>query len=533
MSTVDNNVCSDSKPTSKDCSTQKTNIYYDQKPCYNLFRNPNISNYIIREVKPYIQSFETYTKGRWIGRTLMDILTSEFGGYPKEYWVNGVNKGFIRINGQKSAANYLLKNSDKLAHKAHRHEPMIYGEIQLVGETPELLAVSKPSSIPMHPCGAYRFNSLEYILKYEPLIPNQPQLFLVHRLDRLTSGLIVMAKSKEVAGKISKEIRNKNTEKIYLARVKGKFPSELIHRLKQVEKIDFDSFTEDEQEREREGNSSKKSKRGKKRKTGGDDEEEEQGGEPRGGEELEGNKIVTGPFLRDIQPFDELIQSPQVGFCSKEISSSFSSSSSSEDRYNGFPSLSSTEYWVQCPLTVISYREGIHACASDGRPSLSGFRSLSYDPVTDTSLVECRPYTGRTHQLRLHLQLIGNPIANDPCYGGELFFGDENKRNKAIEAMEKMRKSDHRPLSRIPHFVKYENNTKDNLEQTETNSNTSKGQLLPQLCNPGNDYKEQNRPLSPQMIGEEEDPLIVPFNPEHIHLLPEETDDEYLIRTCK
>ena len=94
---------------------------------------------------------------------------------------------------------------------------MVFGEIQLVGETSDLLAVSKPSSIPMHPCGAYRFNSLEYILKHEPLAPGQPQLFLVHRLDRLTSGLVILAKSKQVAARVSAEIRGKSTEKVTLA----------------------------------------------------------------------------------------------------------------------------------------------------------------------------------------------------------------------------------------------------------------------------------------------------------------------------
>ena len=41
-----------------------------------------------------------------------------------------------------------------------------------------------------------------------------------------------------------------------------------------------------------------------------------------------------------------------------------------------------------------------------------------------TSVVECSPLTGRTHQIRLHLQWLGHPIANDPCYGGTLPDGD-------------------------------------------------------------------------------------------------------------
>ena len=41
-----------------------------------------------------------------------------------------------------------------------------------------------------------------------------------------------------------------------------------------------------------------------------------------------------------------------------------------------------------------------------------------------TSLVEVTPLHGRTHQIRLHLQHLGHPIANDPCYGGVLHYGD-------------------------------------------------------------------------------------------------------------
>jgi 23S rRNA-/tRNA-specific pseudouridylate synthase len=44
---------------------------------------------------------------------------------------------------------------------------------------------------------------------------------------RVTSGLVVLAKSKEAASSISKEIRDKSTKKTYLARVKGKFPLNL------------------------------------------------------------------------------------------------------------------------------------------------------------------------------------------------------------------------------------------------------------------------------------------------------------------
>lgn len=156
----------------------------EEKVQYNLFYDRSISDYIIREVKPYLIVYDTFAKGRWLGRKLIDILSVEYGGFPIEYWQNGIKRGFVKVNNANVTEDYIVKNADRIYHKAHRHEPMVYGEIQFVGETESLLAVSKPASIPMHPCGNYRHNSLEMILKNEPIVPNQPNLYIVHRLDR-------------------------------------------------------------------------------------------------------------------------------------------------------------------------------------------------------------------------------------------------------------------------------------------------------------------------------------------------------------
>ena len=49
-------------------------------------------------------------------------------------------------------------------------------------------------------------------------------------------------------------------------------------------------------------------------------------------------------------------------------------------------------------------------------PASTKFQRLEYDPETDTSLVKCIPLTGRTHQIRRHLKMLGNPIINDYLY---------------------------------------------------------------------------------------------------------------------
>lgn len=208
------------------------------------------------------------------------------------------------------------------------------------------------------------------------------------------------------------------------------------------------------------------------------------------------------------------------------------------------------EVWVKCPLGVVSQRDGVHACDPTGKPSLSIFKTLGtiyyanytvlhaliisvaslsktvlifyclpvyaffagYDFETDTSLVECRPYTGRTHQLRLHLQLLGFPIANDPCYGGVLFYGDEARRIRAVEAVKEMRKQGIIPLSKVPHFGDPE---VDNLLLSSSNVT---------VCSGGGVADERSVP-SENAQKQAESEVTAPFEGE--------SEDDYLVRTCR
>lgn len=74
------------------------------------------------------------------------------------------------------------------------------------------------------------------------------------------------------------------------------------------------------------------------------------------------------------------------------------------------------------------------------RPSKTIFRVLSHSKDGKTTLVECQPITGRTHQIRAHLAHIGFPIANDVTYGGT--FGGHTSTTDLAKSLGLARKLD-------------------------------------------------------------------------------------------
>jgi tRNA pseudouridine synthase 9 len=97
------------------------------------------------------------------------------------------------------------------------------------------------------------------------------------------------------------------------------------------------------------------------------------------------------------------------------------------------------------PILQISPKLGLNAVRADGKEARTVFKRLAYyppreQPPTDNdaaddttglpwkrfngySIVRCLPLTGRTHQLRVHLQFLGHPISNDPIYCNQKVFG--------------------------------------------------------------------------------------------------------------
>ena len=73
----------------------------------------------------------------------------------------------------------------------------------------------------VHPCGRYRHNTVVFILAKEHGLKN---LRTIHRLDRLTSGLLLFGRNPKKAREMEQQIRTRQVQKEYVCRVEGEFP---------------------------------------------------------------------------------------------------------------------------------------------------------------------------------------------------------------------------------------------------------------------------------------------------------------------
>lgn len=104
------------------------------------------------------------------------------------------------------------------------------------------------------------------------------------------------------------------------------------------------------------------------------------------------------------------------------------------------------------PILQISPKLGLNRVRANGKAARTVFKKLAYYPPSHDlgepgnsengsatpsipkkgySIVRCLPVTGRTHQLRVHLQFLGHPIANDPIYCNQRVWGDRLGANDA------------------------------------------------------------------------------------------------------
>jgi 23S rRNA pseudouridine1911/1915/1917 synthase len=176
---------------------------------------------------------------------------------------NGIEGGFLTVNGKVVKSNYKTRPGDEVTYMSYVNPE--YTELKpeqmnldIVYEDEAVMVINKPSNMVVHPgIGNYTgtlLNGVAYhLLSQNPALNEEvlPRFGLVHRIDKNTTGLIVLAKTAEAASHLAKQFFNHTVERKYVALVWGNMEEDEgtvnahIARHKTFRKM-FDAYPEGE-----------------------------------------------------------------------------------------------------------------------------------------------------------------------------------------------------------------------------------------------------------------------------------------------
>ncbi|WP_445497459.1 23S rRNA pseudouridine(955/2504/2580) synthase RluC [Photorhabdus sp. SF281] len=248
------------------------------------------------------------------GQRVDNFLLARLKGVPKSMIYRIVRKGEVRVNKGRIKPEYKLSAGDVVrippVRVAERQAVQVSAKLDKVAalddcvlyEDDHILVINKPAGTAVHGGSGLSFGVIEGL---RVLRPEAKFLELVHRLDRDTSGILLIAKKRSALRALHEQLRLKQMQKDYLALVRGQWQSHC--------------------------------------------------------------KVVQAPLLKNLLQSGERIV-----------------------KVNG-----------------------------EGKPSETRFKVE--ERFTNATLMKASPVTGRTHQIRVHAQYAGHPIAFDDRYGDKAF----------------------------------------------------------------------------------------------------------------
>ena len=251
---------------------------------------------------------------------LDNFLIGQLKGVPETRIYRAIRKGEVRVNKKRVRVNYRLAMGDIVrippVRRCEGKAPPVLDqsllvslEMRILYEDSDLLIINKPAGLPVHGGSGVRLSLIEALraMRPEACIVN-----LVHRLDRETSGCLVVAKKRSTLLALHALLTERKVNKKYILLVKGHWQG--------------------------------------------------------------GKKRLEAPLQKNI--------------------------------------LKSGERMVKV--------------SEEGKAAVTFFRPLKF--FFDTSLLEARLLTGRTHQIRVHAAYVGHPIAGDEKYGDHSFNREMRRR---------------------------------------------------------------------------------------------------------
>lgn len=155
-------------------------------------------------------------------KTLLEFLLQRFPYHDRDGWTKRIEEGRVRVNARKAAADRALAEGDQLEYIAWDiPEPKVDLAFEVLFDDRDLMVVNKPGNLPCHPGGRFFNHTLWAVLKQQYKLESPA---IVNRLDRETSGVVVVAKTPEAAKKCRSQFAGHRVQKRYVAFVEGEFP---------------------------------------------------------------------------------------------------------------------------------------------------------------------------------------------------------------------------------------------------------------------------------------------------------------------
>jgi len=245
---------------------------------------------------------------QYIGQRIDKLLTKELAGFSRTQVQNLIKEGHVKINNKVIKASYKLEIGDTIdIHIPEAENTDILPEnilLDIVYEDHDVIVINKPTGMIVHPSAGIYTGTLVNALLYHchdlSGINGVTRPGIVHRIDKETSGLLMVAKNDMAHQKLSEQLQEHTVTRRYYALVHGLIPHEFGR--------------------------------------------------------------IEAPIGRD--PHD---------------------------------------------------RQKMTCTDKNAKDAVTNFKVLKR--YQDMTLVECRLETGRTHQIRVHMQYIGHPVYGDPQYG--------------------------------------------------------------------------------------------------------------------
>ncbi len=193
---------------------------------------------------PSAPAVQFFTVGEeWAGQRLDNFLLRELKGAPKTLVYRIIRSGEVRVNKGRAKAETKLAAGDVLripplrltdkpappiTIKKEAAQAGLAREIDIIHEENGFMAIDKPAGLAVHGGSGVSLGLIETLrAQRQRQTGVTPYLELVHRLDRETSGVILVAKKRSALVALQEQFKNRSTGKTYLALVQGDWPEKL------------------------------------------------------------------------------------------------------------------------------------------------------------------------------------------------------------------------------------------------------------------------------------------------------------------